>query len=86
MSGTGQFFPTAGSKPRIGYIEKDDVQVKNVVETPYKDVTGSFKKTTFISEIGIYDENMNLIGVAKTAKPVKKTEDREYTFKLKIDF
>mgnify|MGYP001345628646 CR=1 FL=1 len=85
-SGTGQFYPPAGSRPRTGYYEKQTVEAKNVVETPYKDVTGSFKKTTFISEIGIYDENMNLIGVAKTAKPVKKTEEREYTFKLKIDF
>ena len=43
----------------------------------------SFKKTTYISSIGIYDENKNLIGIAKVATPVKKTEDREFTFKLK---
>ena len=59
--------------------------IDNVVEVPYQNVTGSFKKTTFISQIGIYDEHMNLIGVAKVAKPVKKTEDREFTFKLKLD-
>ena len=29
---------------------------------------------------------MNVLGVAKVAKPVKKTEDREFSFKLKIDF
>ena len=68
-----------------GYIENNNLDIENVVEVPYQNVTGSFKKTTFISQIGIYDEHMNLIGVAKVAKPVKKTEDREFTFKLKLD-
>ena len=44
-----------------------------------------FKKQTYISKIGIYDENKNLIGVAKLATPVKKTEERDLTFKLKLD-
>ena len=41
---------------------------------------------SFISKIGIYDEKKNLIGVAKLATPVKKTEERDFTFKLKLDF
>jgi len=28
---------------------------------------------------------MNILGVAKVSKPVKKTEDREFSFKLKLD-
>ena len=40
---------------------------------------------TFISKIGIYDEERNLIAVANLATPVKKTEDRALTFKLKLD-
>ena len=40
------------------------------------------------SKIGfsIVDENKNLIGIAKLATPVKKTEERDITFKLKLDF
>ena len=47
--------------------------------------TAYFEKTTYISKIGIYDENENLIAVAKPATPVKKTAERDFTFKLKLD-
>ena len=47
--------------------------------------TGSFKKQTFITKIGIYDKDKNLLGIATVANPVKKTEDLEYSFKLKVD-
>ena len=36
-------------------------------------------------KVEYYDKDKNLIGYAKTAKPVRKTEDRQYTFKLKLD-
>ena len=42
-------------------------------------------KRLHISSVAIYDENRNLIGIAKLATPVKKTEDIEYTFKMKLD-
>ena len=45
----------------------------------------NFEKITYISKIGIYDKDRNLIGIAKLATPVKKTENREFTFKLKLD-
>jgi|10_taG_2_1085330.scaffolds.fasta_scaffold20771_3 hypothetical protein len=60
--------------------------IKNTVESPYVDPTASFEKITYISKIGIYDEDKNLIGVATVATPVKKTLDRNLTFKLKLDF
>ena len=44
------------------------------------------EKQTYISQIGLYDDDRNLLGIAKLATPVKKTEDREFTFKLKLDF
>jgi hypothetical protein len=61
-------------------------EVKNTVFSLYPDPTGSFQRVTYISKIGIYDENENLIGVATVATPVKKTLDRNLTFKLKLDF
>ena len=63
--------------------EKNDI--KNVVKSAYDNITASFERETYISKIGVYDEKRNLIGIAKLAKPIKKTEDREFTFKIKLD-
>jgi hypothetical protein len=68
------------------YNENKKLAIKNIVSSSYPDHTGSFQKETYISQIGIYDKNKNLIGVAKLANPVKKTEEIDYTFKLKYDF
>tara|TARA_R100000008_G_C3491859_1_gene119127 strand:- start:171 stop:638 length:468 start_codon:yes stop_codon:yes gene_type:complete len=67
------------------YRQRDDVDIKNTVSSSFAEPTGSFQKQTYISKIGIYDENKNLIAVANLATPVKKTEERELTFKLKFD-
>ena len=67
------------------YIETFERTIKNVVKSPYADPTGSFSKETYISKIGIYDEDNNLIAIAKLATPVRKTEDRDFTFKIKMD-
>ncbi len=69
----------------MGYIESDTIQVKNIVSSSYPDPTGSFEKTTYISKVGIFDDNRNLIGVAKLATPVRKTAERDFTFKIKLD-
>ena len=73
-----------GSNKR--YKEYDQIEIKNTVSSSYLDPTGSFKNTTYVSKIGIYDKDKNLIGIAKSATPIKKTEERELTFKLKLDF
>ena len=75
-------------QPRAGkyrFAEWSDIEIKNTISSSFADPTGSFEKQTYISRIGIYDKDKNLIGVAKVANPVKKTEDREFTFKLKLD-
>ena len=68
------------------YNENNELKIKNLAYTPYLDPTGSFVKQVYISKIGIYDKDKNLIGIAKLANPVRKTEERGYTFKLKYDF
>ena len=68
------------------YREYEKQQVNNIVYSEYNSITGSYKKTTFITEVKIYDEEMNCIGIAKLANPVKKTPERDFTFKLKVDF
>ena len=75
-------FAATGSKT---YLENDKMEIKNVVSSAYADPTGSFAKTTYISKVGIYDANRNLIGIAKVATPVKKTVERDFTFKIKLD-
>ena len=78
-------YTTSSYTSSMTYQEYDQLRVKNIVKSPYNNYTASFKRQTYISEIGIYDENKNLIAIAKLAKPVKKTEENDYTFKLKID-
>ena len=75
--------PVTGS--RI-YREIDNVEPANTMSASYADPTGSYQKQTFITKIGLYDEHNNLIAIATLAKPVKKLEDLDYTFKLKLDF
>jgi len=67
------------------YKEKKDVSPKNTISSSFCGYNTPYKKQTFISKIGLYDENQNLIGIAKLATPVRKLEDDDYTFKLKLD-
>jgi len=75
--------PLTGSK---FYKEQDTITAKNTMTSSYADPTGSYQKQTFISKIGLYDKDNNLIAIATLANPVKKLEDLDYTFKLKLDF
>jgi hypothetical protein len=76
--------PTESSGSKF-FIENDSVEIKNVVSSSYADPTGSFEKITYISKIGLYDEHKNLVAIAKVANPVKKTNERDFTFKIKFD-
>jgi len=67
------------------YVENDSLVIKNIVSGAYSPQSASFEKHTYISKIGIYDEDRNLIAIAKMATPIKKTEERDFTFKLKLD-
>jgi len=69
----------------IGYSEPANLEIKNIVSSSYVDPPAEFQKTTYISKIGIYDEDKNLIGIATMATPIKKTQNRDLTFKLKLD-
>jgi len=67
------------------YTEGLQVQLKNTVSSSFYDYEEKFKHQTFISKIGIYDEKKNLIAIANVATPIKKTGERDFTFKLKLD-
>lgn len=70
------------------YRENNSLEIKNITKSNLTGafVSASFEKTTFISKVGIYDKDKNLIGLAKMATPVRKREIDEFTFKLKLDF
>ena len=68
-----------------GYVEPRQLVIKNTIQSQYCDFEEGFSKQTFITEVGIYDDDKNLIGIAKLANPVMKQELDEYTFKLKLD-
>ena len=77
---------TSASISTSAYKENKNLQVKNVVSGIYPHFSESYEKTSYISEIGIYDENKILIGVAKCATPIRKRLNDSYRFKLSLDF
>lgn len=80
---TGSLVPATSS---VLFRENSDLLIKNTVSSSYSKYSESnFERQTFITKIGIYDEERNLIGIANLATPVKKKENQEYTFKLKLD-
>ena len=81
----------------VSYSDPKNIKIKNTVSSSWSVLTSSnipaysqgsasFMKQTYISKIGIYDKDKNLIAIANLAKPIKKTEQDDLTFKLKIDF
>ena len=61
-------------------------EIKNITKSRFDHHSASFESTTFISKVGIYDENKNLIAIATLAKPIKKTPTRDYMIKMRMDF
>ena len=40
----------------------------------------------YITSVGLYNDNGDLLAIAKTSKPIAKSFDREITIKVKLDF
>lgn len=74
--------PHTGSQ---GFSEQRSLSIKNIVDTNYDEEDPPFEKITYISKVAIYDEDQNLIGVAKLAKPVRKRQNDNITIKMKLD-
>ena len=67
------------------FTEESQV-IKKINKSIYTDHEEDFENVTYITKIGIYDKYKNLIAVASLANPIKKTEKRDFMFKLGIDF
>jgi hypothetical protein len=63
------------------FIDTDDrIQV---IDVGQEDTQQSF---TFITSVGMYDANDNLLAVAKLSRPVEKSAERDLTFRIRLDF
>jgi len=54
-----------------------------VIDTGQEETQRTF---TFVTSIGLYDSTDNLLAVAKMSRPVKKDDERDVTFKVRLDF
>ena len=61
------------------------MKLVNFVSSSYTDYNAPFKRQVYISRVGIYDKNKNLIGIATMGSPILKQDDQELAFKLKLD-
>ncbi len=61
-------------------------KIINITKSKYEGYQEEFQNTVYISKIGIYDEEGNLLGIASLANPIKKTEAQDILFKLRVDF
>jgi hypothetical protein len=68
------------------FVESVRTSIANVASSSFVSSSADFQKITFIDQIGIYDDDKNLIAIAKLANPIRKREMDDYTFKLKLDF
>ena len=67
------------------YRENPDRKIKNIASSSFPNQSASFERQVYISKIAIYDEAKNLIGIATLADPVLKSDQDDYTFKLRLD-
>lgn len=67
------------------FKEKSDLRIKNIVHANYDEEEPDFEKITYISKVAIYDEDKNLIGIAKVANPIRKRQNDSVAIKMKLD-
>lgn len=60
--------------------------IKNINKSDFTNHSASFESNTYITKVGIYDENKNLIAIASLSNPVKKRIERDYMIKMRMDF
>ena len=68
------------------FREPEFLEIKNTTQNDFCLSEEDFEKQVFISKVGVFDKDKNLIGVAKLANPVLKKESDDFTFKIKMDF
>jgi hypothetical protein len=54
-----------------------------VIDTGQEDTQRSF---TFVTSVGLYDANDQLLAVAKLSRPVEKNDEKDVTFRIRLDY
>jgi hypothetical protein len=67
------------------YEENPNRLMINTVSSSYSQYSASFERQVYISRVAIYDDSKNLLGMATLSNPIRKAEDQDITFKLKLD-
>jgi hypothetical protein len=61
----------------------DDNNKIVVIDQGSEDTQQTF---TFVTSVGLYDTNDNLLAVAKMSRPVEKNPEKDLTFRVRLDF
>jgi hypothetical protein len=59
--------------------------IKNTRSSSFPGYKENFKRQVYISKVAVYDKDRNLIGIASLPSPILKEEDKDLSFKLKMD-
>jgi hypothetical protein len=65
----------------VSYTDADN-RIR-VIDEGQEDAQRSF---TFVTSVGMYDANDNLLAVAKLSRPVEKNDEKDVTFRIRLDF
>jgi len=63
------------------YTDSNDRIV--VIDSGQEETQKSF---TFVTSVGLYDANDNLLAVAKLSRPVEKNSEKDITFRVRLDY
>ena len=58
----------------------------SIVVVPTGDDTGLERTFTFITTVGLYDGQNNLLAVGKLSRPVEKNDEKDLTIRVRLDF
>ena len=72
------------STSSYSYLD-NEVEIKNIASSSFHKGEDDFRKVTYLSKVGIYDEDNNLLMTVDLARPYKKEEKDNFTFKIKYD-
>jgi len=64
------------------YIDSDG----NIVVIDQTSETQSQKSFSFVTTIGLYDASQELLATAKLSRPVEKNDEKDLTFRVRLDF
>ena len=64
-------------------VEGHAIVLLRVVDVGQEDTQRTF---TFPTTVGLHDEFGNLLAVAKMSRPVEKNDEKDITFRVRLDF